>query len=518
MDMAIPAPRSRALRTLSWLLLISLCITLSDSASLQGSRPRLGVRRGHNKQKGDLFGQSLAASFDYVNHDYQTFYYDQTLDHFNYQPQSYATFQQRYVVNFKHWRGAHAAAPILVYLGDEATIEEDVGAIGFMLDNVGPLGALEVYIEHRFYGKSIPFGLPREEAWKNATLRGYFNSAQALADHAEIILHLKKNLSAEASPVIVCGGSYGGMLAAWFRLKYPHIAIGALASSAPILYFDNLTPSNAYYTTVTDDFKEASVSCYNTIKQSWAEITKIAAKPNGLSILSNKFNTCKPLKNRTELLDYLVNLYSVSAQYDSPPDYPVNRVCKGIDNGSQGTDILGRIVSGIVAFGGGQKKKCNDLADFYSSETLGGWDWQTCSELVQPIGCGANDTMFYAQPFYFNEYKDYCVKKFGVVPRPHWITTHYGGHNIKMVLKKFGSNIIFSNGLRDPFSRAGVLENISDSIVALYTKEGSHCLDIMSSTKDAPDWLVAQRKKEAEIINGWIHKYYEDLHMISSSS
>lgn len=65
-------------------------------------------------------------------------------------------------------------------------------------------------MQHRFYGKSIPFGLPREEVLKNATLRGYFNSAQALADHAEIILHLKKNLSAEASPVIVCGGSYGG--------------------------------------------------------------------------------------------------------------------------------------------------------------------------------------------------------------------------------------------------------------------------------------------------------------------
>lgn len=83
-----------------------------------------------------------------------------------------------------------------------------------------------------------------------------------------------------------------------------------------------------------------------------------------------------PLKNRTELFDYLNSLYSISAQYDSPSDYLVNRVCKGIDEGSQGTDILGRIVSGIVAFGGGQKKKCNDLSEFYSSETLEGWEWQ----------------------------------------------------------------------------------------------------------------------------------------------
>ncbi|KAH9768667.1 hypothetical protein KPL71_011686 [Citrus sinensis] len=96
-----------------------------------------------------------------------------------------------------------------------------------------------------------------------------------LADYAGILLHIKKNLSAEMSPIIVVGASYGGMLAAWFRLKYPHIALGAVASSAPILYFDNITPSNAYYDLVSKDFREGSESCYKTIKQSWAEIDKV---------------------------------------------------------------------------------------------------------------------------------------------------------------------------------------------------------------------------------------------------
>lgn len=44
----------------------------------------------------------------------------------------------------------------------------------------------------------------------NDSTRGYFNSAQALADYAEVIIYLKKKLSADNSPVIVVGGSYGG--------------------------------------------------------------------------------------------------------------------------------------------------------------------------------------------------------------------------------------------------------------------------------------------------------------------
>lgn len=49
-----------------------------------------------------------------------------------------------------------------------------------------------------------------EEAMKNETTRGYFNSAQALADYAQILLHIRHQFSAHTSPIIVFGASYGG--------------------------------------------------------------------------------------------------------------------------------------------------------------------------------------------------------------------------------------------------------------------------------------------------------------------
>ena len=55
----------------------------------------------------------------------------------------------------------------------------------------------------------MPFG-SWEEAMRNATRRGYFNSAQAIADYAAVLLHIKQSLSAQNSPIIVIGGSYGG--------------------------------------------------------------------------------------------------------------------------------------------------------------------------------------------------------------------------------------------------------------------------------------------------------------------
>lgn len=64
-------------------------------------------------------------------------------------------------------------------------------------------------LQHRYYGESMPFG-SKAKAYNNSKSLAYLTAEQALADFAVLLTDLKRNLSAESSPVVLFGGSYGG--------------------------------------------------------------------------------------------------------------------------------------------------------------------------------------------------------------------------------------------------------------------------------------------------------------------
>ncbi|CAM8898068.1 unnamed protein product [Rhodiola kirilowii] len=107
-------------------------------------------------------------------------YFSQQLDHFNSMPESFQHFNQKFIMVDKYWGGS--SSPIFVYLEGEAAMSNFIcNSIGVMLDTIDTFHPLMLFIEHRYYGESVPFKT-REEAFKNASTLGFFNSAQALAD------------------------------------------------------------------------------------------------------------------------------------------------------------------------------------------------------------------------------------------------------------------------------------------------------------------------------------------------
>jgi lysosomal Pro-X carboxypeptidase len=127
-----------SLKSFPLLSLIFLVFTFSASAF---NMPRLGTQRRRTQHE----PQTTSSTSDLG--DLKTYYYTQTLDHFNYRPDSYTTFKQRYVINYRFWGGANASAPIFAYLGAEESLDDDLPIIGFLSDNAPRFQALQVYIE-----------------------------------------------------------------------------------------------------------------------------------------------------------------------------------------------------------------------------------------------------------------------------------------------------------------------------------------------------------------------------------
>jgi lysosomal Pro-X carboxypeptidase len=96
-------------------------------------------------------------------------------------------------------------------------------------------GGLVVFGEHRYFGGSYPFN-DKTKAMQKENLK-YLTVDNVLMDYVELLKMIKSQYGASFKATIAFGGSYGGMLAAWMRMKHPSVVQGALAASAPILYF-----------------------------------------------------------------------------------------------------------------------------------------------------------------------------------------------------------------------------------------------------------------------------------------
>lgn len=100
--------------------------------------PRLGVQRRAFQNKPQEVGMVEGLA---------TYYYKQPLDHFNYQPQSYVTFDQRYVIDFRYWEGVNPNTPIFAYFGAEQDIDYEIANISIVSRLASRYKTILVYIE-----------------------------------------------------------------------------------------------------------------------------------------------------------------------------------------------------------------------------------------------------------------------------------------------------------------------------------------------------------------------------------
>ena len=148
-------------------------------------------------------------------------------------------------------------------------------------------------------GESFPDLVGMENCMSHCT------SAEALADFAMLITTMKAELNAETSPVVAFGGSYGGMLSSWFRIKYPNIIDGAIAASAPIWGFPLTYPvpdgSSVAITRGVSAAGGATDFCKDNLAAAWPLIRETGRTAAGRAMLSEAFKTCAPLRSFEEV-------------------------------------------------------------------------------------------------------------------------------------------------------------------------------------------------------------------------
>lgn len=360
-----------------------------------------------------------------------------------------------------------------------------------------------------------------------------------MMDYVELIKMIKINYKAEDKAVMVFGGSYGGMLAAWLRMKFPHVFQGALAASAPILQFQNGANPNAFGNVCNADFAGVfpeDQRCSKGIRESFDLLMDLKTRPDDWAQVSEVLNTCTVIANETEfqnLYQHYQNgfLYMAMTDYPYPaaflepmPAYPVNVSCQAFADIVPPTETktknLGALsdrelevltalnTSSNVYFNFNGQMACTDTTDTEGTGTLdaAGWNVLACNELAMPIGFD-NNTMFIPETFDYENYTAECVKNYGLTPKYEWALQEFGGYNYKKDFKSM-SNIIFSNGDLDPWMAGGVTEYVSIQLPVYVIKGGAHHLDMrLPMEEDKGTDVDFVRQKESDLLESWIREY-----------
>nr|AFK37914.1 unknown [Lotus japonicus] len=305
-------------------------------------------------------------------------WFSQTLDH--YSPYDHRKFQQRYYEFLDYFRIPDG--PVFLVICGEYSCN------GIRNDYIAVLakkfGAAVVSLEHRYYGKSSPF---KSLATKN--LR-YLSSKQALFDLAvfrqnyQDSLNAKLNRTKTENPWFVFGVSYPGALSAWFRLKFPHLTCGSLASSAVVLAVYNFTEFDQQIG------ESAGAECKAALQETTQLIEKKLATDG--KALKASFNAAD-LEIDGDFMYFLADAGITAFQYGNP-----DILCKPlVEAKKDGEDLVDAYVKYVKENYGestesyDQENLKNTSVSENSSDRL--WWFQVCTEVAYFQVAPSNDSI-----------------------------------------------------------------------------------------------------------------------------
>ncbi|XP_073437207.1 putative serine protease K12H4.7 [Dendrobates tinctorius] len=442
-------------------------------------------------------------------------WFTQRLDHFN--GADTRVWEQRYYMNDSF---TQRAGPVFLMIGGEGAANPAWMTQGTWMTYAEKMGALCLLLEHRFYGKSHP---TKDMSVENLH---YLSSQQSLADLAHFQSIMSEKLGLSDRKWIVFGGSYPGCLAAWYRLKYPHLAHASVASSAPVKAVLNFSE---YLEVVQASLSRNHSDCPGLIKLASDTLLELLDYKENYGKITKDFYLCQVLVIRSKmdmafLLDTIAEYIMDVVQYNND-----NRAFEGVKSGNitiqvvcdiMSNETIGspydRYVEVIQRIRKAREEKCieasyqqfvHDMSDirWKGAASSGGrqWMYQTCTEFGYFQSSDSVSQPFSGFPlsYHVQQCTDIYGKDFtlptiaGAIQQTN---ENYGGLNVQ------SSRIIFPNGLIDPWHALGINSNLSSDLLAFPMQDAAHCADMYPSRPEEPTVLPSVRRQIFEQLTKWL--------------
>jgi len=298
-------------------------------------------------------------------------------------------------------------------------------------------------------------------------------------------------------PWMTYGGSYPGALSAWFRYKYPHITVGAVASSAVINSIEDYTD---YDHQLYLSAKKSGNQCVERIQEINNYIDDKLygekADPAGFK----KTYSAENLTNK-EFLNYFADSLAEAIQYGNRTG-----LCKLVESSS--FDDRYQLVKNFVISTNspsGYMVATFKNDSYYPSRDAGRqWTWQVCSELGWFQNAYKNPKEAFRSQKLTNEFSiNFCKEIFGDSVKPNQDLANLKRGGLKLDV----SNLIMVNGAEDPWKWASRVKDYGQ--VVSYVAECddcAHCVELNTPAKSDSKSLSWIRTKITYQVGKWFKR------------
>eukprot|EP00298_Acanthocystis_sp_HF-20_P008801 c17906_g1_i1.p1 GENE.c17906_g1_i1~~c17906_g1_i1.p1 ORF type:complete len:503 (-),score=237.15 c17906_g1_i1:59-1567(-) len=460
-------------------------------------------------------------------------YFVQKQDHFDGTNQN--TWNQAYYVNDTFWVPG-SKAPVFICVGGEGPPLDGSVVVSSVHCNIAvewlqDQQALMFAVEHRYYGCHNMSACPVDN-FDSVSSYKYLSSSQALSDLAQFYLFAteKYNLTKD-NKWVSWGGSYPGMLAGWFRLKFPHLVYASVASSAPTTAQLDMV---GYNDVVGEAFNSTSAGgspeCYKLIKTGHDSIGQMMnGSDSDRQVLATTFGVSDPNLFNNVTFQRFFSGYGVAifdAQSNDPAceeDYcNIEKICAFMTNTSVMTPIQRLAVlhansqeklklskSELLAAGVNPRSpwiRAQRQSQFHFGDWDGDacWNWQTCTEFGFYATCEIGSKCMFTQGLVSVETESqFCSTQFGisldaVQNNIDFTNAYYGAGNPE------GSRVLWPNGEIDPWHSLAILTPPNPQQSTLWVVGASHHFWTHPSLPTDKPEIIEARQKIRQTVQNWL--------------